>query len=270
MRKSSALKNGKVVPKRAPKTKPTQEETTSSRRKQPPSITFEQIWTAATKVPPYNPYKAINLQNKISEFTPFPDNNKNEQLISLLGKCLESSPILDSPALMQNLNNLLNVELTEAEVQQLKTLLMELISLDEQYRDLVPITVLRPAELQYVSTLVYRDTDEKILVLGNRSMVFELISLLLTVGYSDSVKFLSTLTSETEFLFNLPTLKVAREKSILDLKILKWKPKIEAGTSRCHRCKSQQLWVFEKQTRSSDEPMTLFYQCMNCGRRGTL
>ena len=269
MRKSSVLKSGKVVPKRAPKT-PQEEPTTISRRKQPPTITFEQIWNQASKRPPYNPNRALDLQNKISEETPFPDNNKNQQLVSLLGKCLETSPVPDSPALMQNLNNSLNVELSDEEIQQLKGLLTQLISLDISYLNLVPITVLRPVELQQLTTLVYRDTDEKILVLGNRSMLFEIISLLLIIGYIDTVAFLSNLTSESEFLPSLPTMRVAREKSILDLKILKWKPKIEAGTSRCHRCKSQQLWVYEKQTRSSDEPMTLFYQCMNCGRRGTL
>jgi transcription elongation factor S-II len=37
------------------------------------------------------------------------------------------------------------------------------------------------------------------------------------------------------------------------------------GTFRCKRCKSEDTDYYQLQTRSSDEPMTTFINCLNCG-----
>lgn len=37
----------------------------------------------------------------------------------------------------------------------------------------------------------------------------------------------------------------------------------------CGRCKMRQCTYYELQTRSADEPMTIFIQCVNCGKRWT-
>ena len=39
------------------------------------------------------------------------------------------------------------------------------------------------------------------------------------------------------------------------------------GTEICKKCKNQQIYFYQKQTRSSDEPMTTFYTCQSCGNR---
>ena len=39
------------------------------------------------------------------------------------------------------------------------------------------------------------------------------------------------------------------------------------GEFTCSKCKSNKTSHYEKQTRSSDEPMTVFVQCLNCGKR---
>ncbi|KAK8802039.1 hypothetical protein WA158_006434 [Blastocystis sp. Blastoise] len=39
------------------------------------------------------------------------------------------------------------------------------------------------------------------------------------------------------------------------------------GTFKCPRCKSKNTSYFEKQTRSADEPMTVFVCCEDCGKR---
>lgn len=43
-----------------------------------------------------------------------------------------------------------------------------------------------------------------------------------------------------------------------------------AGFMRCGKCKSTEVDVEQKQTRSADEPMTLFALCTNCGARWTM
>ena len=45
--------------------------------------------------------------------------------------------------------------------------------------------------------------------------------------------------------------------------------KVEANTEAytCRKCKSSRCNYFQLQTRSCDEPMTIFVRCLNCGNR---
>ena len=36
---------------------------------------------------------------------------------------------------------------------------------------------------------------------------------------------------------------------------------------KCGKCKKRECTYYELQTRSADEPMTLFITCLNCGKR---
>lgn len=40
-----------------------------------------------------------------------------------------------------------------------------------------------------------------------------------------------------------------------------------AGQFKCPRCKGSNTDYYEKQTRSADEPMTVFNECLDCGKR---
>jgi transcription elongation factor S-II len=42
---------------------------------------------------------------------------------------------------------------------------------------------------------------------------------------------------------------------------------LSASLFTCSRCKSTKTTSTQKQTRSADEPMTVFVLCMNCGKR---
>lgn len=39
------------------------------------------------------------------------------------------------------------------------------------------------------------------------------------------------------------------------------------GMFQCSNCKSRRIAIAEKQTRSADEPMTQFFECIDCGKR---
>jgi DNA-directed RNA polymerase subunit M/transcription elongation factor TFIIS len=42
---------------------------------------------------------------------------------------------------------------------------------------------------------------------------------------------------------------------------------VEEGVIQCHSCKSFRVFSITKQTRASDEPLTVFSQCINCKKR---
>ena len=63
-------------------------------------------------------------------------------------------------------------------------------------------------------------------------------------------------------------------KHVLDIKLMRdqYSEKPEAMTDqyRCGRCKKRECVYQELQLRSSDEPMSLFITCLNCGNRWRL
>jgi len=58
-----------------------------------------------------------------------------------------------------------------------------------------------------------------------------------------------------------------QEKKIRDEN--KYEPKVEASTDnfKCWKCKSKKCTYYQLQTRSADEPMTTFVNCLDCGNR---
>ena len=36
---------------------------------------------------------------------------------------------------------------------------------------------------------------------------------------------------------------------------------------QCYKCKKNKIVIYERQTRSADEPMTVFFECQNCGNK---
>lgn len=57
------------------------------------------------------------------------------------------------------------------------------------------------------------------------------------------------------------------EKMKKDLHIFEEKPKAMTDEFKCGSCKKKQCIYQELQTRSADEPMTLFITCLNCGKK---
>ena len=62
-------------------------------------------------------------------------------------------------------------------------------------------------------------------------------------------------------------------KELLEIKKIrdenKYEPKLEASTDdfKCWKCKSKKCTYYQLQTRSADEPMTTFVNCLDCGNR---
>lgn len=60
------------------------------------------------------------------------------------------------------------------------------------------------------------------------------------------------------------------EQRVLQMKMDAAQGKLDEkyeGAFTCGKCKSKKTTYFEMQTRSADEPMTIFVTCLNCGKR---
>ena len=63
-----------------------------------------------------------------------------------------------------------------------------------------------------------------------------------------------------------------RWKDLIERKIKrdesKYSNRLEASTDMftCSKCKSKKCTYYELQTRSADEPATIFVTCLNCGK----
>jgi DNA-directed RNA polymerase subunit M/transcription elongation factor TFIIS len=232
-----------------------------------PVVTFESIWTSSSHTPPYNVVKTRNLLEYLKN-NPVKTINSNDQeeLIDLLQLCLDKSFPIDDDKLKEK-HNVLTMNLNEENSQRLKKLLEIMKYSQSDIQEMIPITILDNLEIQQLEDLHYQGgTQEKIINLADRSIVYQIISLLLILGYNETYRFLSTVASPTDIYFASPLMKRARDKSILDLKILKWKPNVTTGV-KCSRCGEKKVIISEQQLRSADEPATLFYACTACNAR---
>jgi transcription elongation factor S-II len=61
--------------------------------------------------------------------------------------------------------------------------------------------------------------------------------------------------------------QLIKDKKLRDTN--KYLPKLEASTDnfKCWKCKSKKCTYYQLQTRSADEPMTTFVNCLDCGNR---
>jgi DNA-directed RNA polymerase subunit M/transcription elongation factor TFIIS len=52
-----------------------------------------------------------------------------------------------------------------------------------------------------------------------------------------------------------------------ETKLLEGNKDMATDQFRCNRCNKRQCSYYEMQTRSADEPMTIFVRCLNCGKQ---
>jgi transcription elongation factor S-II len=52
-----------------------------------------------------------------------------------------------------------------------------------------------------------------------------------------------------------------------ETKLLEGNKDMATDQFRCNRCNKRQCTYYEMQTRSADEPMTIFVRCLNCGKQ---
>jgi hypothetical protein len=137
----------------------------------------------------------------------------------------------------------------------------------------LPITLVGPREIQELKRLQF-PTGTPILSLTDRPLLYEVVGLLINLGlktvadgYTLGREFLARVQSPGDIIFNSPLLKEAQDKYQVDYEILRTKVKVAPGVTPCPRCGSREVVYVEKQIRSADEPMTIKFTCIACGKK---
>jgi DNA-directed RNA polymerase subunit M/transcription elongation factor TFIIS len=84
-----------------------------------------------------------------------------------------------------------------------------------------------------------------------------------------SSKFMDVLPNQrvNGIYHNLPSLSLSRMNFEIEKDIFRNKPLLGKGIFKCEKCGSDDTEDYEKQTRSADEPMTVFVNCRKCKAR---
>jgi transcription elongation factor S-II len=61
--------------------------------------------------------------------------------------------------------------------------------------------------------------------------------------------------------------QLADKQLVREQKILEGNKSQATDEYKCNRCHKRECTYYEQQTRSADEPMTIFITCLNCGKR---
>ena len=97
----------------------------------------------------------------------------------------------------------------------------------------------------------------------NRRLVVELAQL-----SPSTFESLRRFTSLDDWTWNRPSMSEIKNQAFIAEEGLKNKP-VEAvkGLFKCTKCGSEETISSQKQTRSADEPMTIFITCLKCGKK---
>jgi transcription elongation factor S-II len=150
---------------------------------------------------------------------------------------------------------------------------------------LLPLTAPRAAELEH-AVYSFARNNRKIYMDKARSISFNLkkntkLAVSLLLGSLDATR-LVTMSAEALASDDVRKTRETAALKLIDSKRLDWDTANEtkinemcgisgdallASLFTCGRCKSHKTTSTQKQTRSADEPMTVFVLCLNCGKR---
>ena len=102
--------------------------------------------------------------------------------------------------------------------------------------------------------------------LDGRGLAYSMITQFQKYGYDTVYDFLKNKTwnNRDQILLESPMMEKTREGVRLENELYRNKNEIEKGDVKCPKCSSTEVLIGESQTRSADEPMTLFFKCVAC------
>ena len=174
----------------------------------------------------------------------------------VLGSIATSSPSLSKPSIGINKLTLAArqraSQTRNADVDELSRILSQLFT--------------NPEEATAISAL--RTTDEQpFFTLQNKARLMDVRALIRKEGFAFTLAFLSRLPNAEAIVADSPLLETVRQQQQLEDEMVERKEDVTEGEYTCGKCKSRRVGRRLKQTRSADEPMTVFLRCTVCPNR---
>lgn len=126
--------------------------------------------------------------------------------------------------------------------------------------------LLNQSQIDQLKALKFQD-ENPIFSLDDKYLIFEIVTGIASEGYDNMYDYLNSRVwkDRKELMMESPSLKQAQNKLKLDLQITQSQIEVAEGIYTCRKCgskKTQSTWA---QTRSADEPATIYVTCVECG-----
>jgi len=148
----------------------------------------------------------------------------------------------------------------------------------EAHADEIETLIMEIAELESVRRGVVRHFDNPLYLTVYRASARRIIGNIMNGSYVGNTHLRERLISgelTLEMLKNMNILEMnpGIYKDLFDRQLLREQAQLEGNKAlvtdmfTCRRCKKNECTYYQLQTRSADEPMTTFINCLNCGKR---
>ena len=148
----------------------------------------------------------------------------------------------------------------------------------EAHADEIEALIIEIAELESVRRGVVRHFDNPLYLTVYRASARRIIGNIMSGSYVGNTHLRERLMSgelTLEMLKNMNILEMnpGIYKDLFDRQLLREQAQLEGNKAlvtdmfTCRRCKKNECTYYQLQTRSADEPMTTFINCLNCGKR---
>lgn len=95
-------------------------------------------------------------------------------------------------------------------------------------------------------------------------VIYEVISILRDLEYNSAIEFFEELKKLNDIFREQPSMDEGKQSLKREIYIQQSQEIGVKGVDNCRYCGSSELVYAKKQTRSGDEPMTVFVRCVNC------
>lgn len=128
------------------------------------------------------------------------------------------------------------------------------------------ISTLTDVHITELSTLKFANKDF-IIDPTRKDIILEVVNLLMQYPYRNVFNFLSNVGTPDELMWDQPPMDEFHSNFEREIVVYTMEQKGVVNFGKCRYCPSKELAVATKQTRSGDEPMTVFVTCVQCRRQ---
>lgn len=133
-------------------------------------------------------------------------------------------------------------------------------------RNLATIWPATESQLQALLSARYRD-GTNIISLKRRDIIMEIIGMILASDFDSVMEFIRSASDPEYILWDQTAMDESRTRLAREISVQQLEEMGVKGIGKCRYCASKELVFSMAQTRSGDEPMTVFVRCVLCGKQ---